>query len=164
MFMFIWHEKLIPVLTNEEILSQHQKICLSRAGEWKSPKKKWGYIGNYNPQHLVNYHKIVIQELRYRGFKPCEKWVANDGYRGTKKPLMPKEERGKAPLENIYPEHNAHTYVENLEMLIEKQRERLHEQLQNYGIGNKKVHATSRKLDILINILTIAKELNNKSN
>ncbi len=102
--MRLWHQALISDLPRQQLLGQHRECCALRGKGWGKPHSTVNYVFNYSPMRLYYYHKIVMQEMIKRGYKPDEKWQ-DPLYRGRnadKVESLPPERRP----DPIYPEHN----------------------------------------------------------
>ena len=102
--MRLWHQSLISSLPRQQLLGQHRECCALRGKGWGKKHSTVNYVFNYSPMRLYYYHKIIMQEMIKRGYKPDEKWK-DTLYRGRnadKFESLPPERR----LDPIYSEHN----------------------------------------------------------
>ena len=105
--MRLWHQSLIPYLPSRQILGQHRECCALRGKGWGRKQSSVRYVFNYSPLYLVCYHKLVMEEMHRRGYKPNQNWE-NPSYRGKTLGFdYSFELRDECVREgNIYPEHN----------------------------------------------------------
>jgi len=89
--MRLWHYNLIPLLSKQRLLGQHQDCCAFRGLGWSRKNSTVDYVWSYSPLTLVDYHFRVIRELerravcidpvwkdvRYRG-KRCEPYSVSE--------------------------------------------------------------------------------------
>ncbi|MBS7577755.1 MULTISPECIES: TIGR02328 family protein [unclassified Enterococcus] len=114
--MRLWHQELIRKLPRAQLLGQHRECCALRGNGWGKKHSTVNYVFKYSPNKLFYYHKLVMEEMARRNYKPDEKWL-DMRYRGMKcEPYLQLQDEG---ITNpIYPEHN-HAYLleclENLE-------------------------------------------------
>ena len=80
--MRLWHEKMIPLLPNRQLLGQHRECCALRGNGWGKSHSTVNYVFNYDFERLVAYHQIVMEEMEKRGYNVNEKWWSIR-YRGT---------------------------------------------------------------------------------
>lgn len=79
--MRLWHQSLIPYLPGRQLLGQHRECCALRGKGWGKNQRTVKYVFNYNLNSLYEYHKLVMQEMKNRGYKPNPLWFSID-YRG----------------------------------------------------------------------------------
>lgn len=102
--MRLWHEDLLTKLPRPQLLGQHRECCALRGGGWKRPHATVNYIFSYSPYKLYQYHVLVMDEMKRRGYQPDEKWY-DAYYRG--KTLPPYTEIEKVEFESpLYLEHD----------------------------------------------------------
>ena len=80
--MRLWHQSLIPYLPRQQLLGQHRECCALRGKGWGKPHSVVNYVFTHSPCYLVAYHKLIMKEMRNRGYNPNEVWE-NYQYRGT---------------------------------------------------------------------------------
>ena len=80
--MRLWHQKLIPYLDRQRLLSQHREACALRGRGWGRPHSTVNYVFTHDPSWLVAYHWLVMDEMKRRGYNPDGSWGAA-GYRGS---------------------------------------------------------------------------------
>ncbi|MGM8138079.1 TIGR02328 family protein [Enterococcus italicus] len=102
--MRLWHQDLIEKLPRQQLLGQHRECCALRGNGWGKPHATVNYVFHYPPSYLVDYHQLVMDEMKSRGYKVSEEWL-NPLYRGKKCDafLTLSETVSRHP---IYPEHN----------------------------------------------------------
>lgn len=102
--MRLWHEALIEQLPREQLLGQHRECAALRGRGWGKKHSLVDYVFTYSPYKLYQYHRLIIEEMIIRGYKPDILWL-NPCYRG----------KNEAPYESlpllkvtspIYPEHD----------------------------------------------------------
>lgn len=118
MYVRLWHEGLIPVLPRQQLLGQHRECAALRGRGWGKAHATVHYVFSYSPFKLYQYHVLVMEEMRRRGYHPDEKWY-DSLYRGkyisAYTALRPIEKTSP-----IYPEHNAQYYNECIKNLADK--------------------------------------------
>lgn len=133
--MRLWHQYLIPYLDNKRLIGQHRECCALRGKGWGRKHSTVNYVFEHHISLLIQYHLLIIDECRMRGFKIDEKW-RDLTYRGKKCLPFKNEEINSliyfehliAPSINpnyystefIYPEHNPKYLLECLENLNSK--------------------------------------------
>jgi uncharacterized protein (TIGR02328 family) len=135
--MRLWHEYLIPYLDNKRLIGQHRECCALRGKGWGRKHSTVNYVFEHHASMLIQYHALVMNECRMRGFKIDEKWL-DFKYRGKNMPTFTFEEMNVfvyfenlkcATLDKdlnyystnfIYPEHNPKYLLECLENLKSK--------------------------------------------
>lgn len=127
--MRLWHQKLIPYLPRQQLLGQHRECCALRGKGWGRKHATVDYVFTHEPEWLVAYHILVMEEMRHRGYAPDKQWYIAE-YRGSTLGI----ETGWANQDIvdyqfayaahksgiIYPEHNREYLIECLENLKEK--------------------------------------------
>ncbi len=102
--MRLWHEALISKLPRQQLLGQHREIAALRGKGWGKKHATVNYVFTHSPYKLYQFHRLVMNEMKRRGYKPDPKWC-NPVYRGQSCP--PYSNLEKVPLTApIYPEHN----------------------------------------------------------
>ena len=77
----LWHQKLIPLLPRQQLLGQHRECAALRGKGWGKPHSVVNYVFKHEPERLVAYHYLIINEMQRRGYNPDRKWQ-NANYRG----------------------------------------------------------------------------------
>ncbi|KAF6577626.1 hypothetical protein G9G54_15700 [Paenibacillus sp. EKM212P] len=90
--MRLWHEHLIDKLPRPQLLGQHRECCALRGNGWGKPHATVNYVFDYHPMLLVRYHRLIMNEMKSRGYnvdplweqplyrgKQCEPWEAELG-------------------------------------------------------------------------------------
>lgn len=125
--MRLWHQDLIPLLPRQQLLGQHREICALRGNSWGKKHATVNYVFTHQPEYLVAYHKLVMDEMHKRGYNVNEVWLT-PCYRGKNcKPheflsdiigsyTLASAYEGK----KIYPEHNDDYLQECIENLKNK--------------------------------------------
>ena len=127
--MRLWHQELIPFLPRQQLLGQHRECCALRGAGWGRKHSVVNYVFEYSPSLLVAYHKLIMNEMKNRGYNPDPIWE-NVNWRGTRLG----EENGWANDDKvsnylfavrdddyiIYPEHNDEYLNECLDNLKSK--------------------------------------------
>jgi uncharacterized protein (TIGR02328 family) len=127
--MRLWHQELIPHLPRQQLLGQHRECCALRGAGWGRKHSVVNYVFKYSPSLLVAYHKLIMNEMKNRGYNPDPVWD-NINWRGTRLG----EESGWANDDKvsnylfevrdnnfiIYPEHNDVYLQECIENLKSK--------------------------------------------
>lgn len=79
--MRLWHQNLIPKLPRQQLLGQHRECCALRGKGWGKKHATVDYVFKYSPARLYEYHRIVMNEMENRGYKPDKLWY-HANYRG----------------------------------------------------------------------------------
>ena len=126
--MRLWHEALIPHLSNKRLSGQHRECCALRGKGWGRKHKTVDYVFKYSPRRLYDYHMKVIEEMKRRGFKVDDRWL-DVTHRGehcqpyTSRVQIysePEEIRCKTnPDGYVYPEHD-NAYLEECVNLLKQ--------------------------------------------
>lgn len=126
--MRLWHQSLIPYLDRQRLLGAHRECCALRGKGWGKRHSVVNYVFNHESERLVAYHRLIINEMKNRGYHPDGVWL-DGNYRGSVLGIQenwcdPKAEGGiyiNATLnEMIYPEHNDVYLQECIENLKQK--------------------------------------------
>ena len=126
--MRLWHQKLIPFLPRQQLLGQHRECCALRGKGWGRNHSVVNYVFEHEPERLVAYHYLVINEMLERGYHPDQTWY-DKNYRGTtlgyfedycKDDLLQYHLARGESGEMIYPEHNSNYLQECLDNLKSK--------------------------------------------
>lgn len=80
--MRLWHQKLIPLLPRQQLLGQHRECCALRGRGWGRKHSVVNYVFEHEPERLVAYHYLIMDEMKRRGYHPDETWYNGD-WRGT---------------------------------------------------------------------------------
>ena len=80
--MRLWHQLLIPHLDRQRLLGQHRECCALRGKGWGKKHSVVDYVFTHEPELLVAYHYLVMDEMKRRGYHPDETWY-NPLYRGS---------------------------------------------------------------------------------
>ena len=103
--MRLWHQALIPQLPRAQLLGQHRECAALRGNGWGRPHATVNYVFNHSPYLLYAYHRLVMAEMRRRGYRPDAAWL-DPNHRG--KNLAPYGGLPAAAVADpIYPEHDA---------------------------------------------------------
>ena len=125
--MRLWHQFLISKLPRQQLLGQHRECCALRGAGWGRKHSVVNYVFDHEPECLVAYHYLIMNEMRRRGYNPNEVWYEKD-YRGT---ALGTEQNWcstellykileKSSVDCIYQEHNNEYLQECLNNLKEK--------------------------------------------
>lgn len=116
--MRLWHQSLINKLPRQQLLGQHRECIALRQNGWGKKHRTVDYVFKYNHTRLAEYHALVMDEMKRRGYKPHEAYY-NPMYRGEF--LEPHKTMSFDWYEgNIYPEHNEAYYQECIDNLAGK--------------------------------------------
>ena len=122
--MRLWHKELIPYLDRQRLLSQHRECAALRGKGWGKKHATVDYVFKYDPNRLVAYHYLIMDEMKRRGYNPDSVWY-NVNWRGK---LLGEQEGWANPslvldlysATRIYPEHNEEYLRECIALLKEK--------------------------------------------
>ena len=124
--MRLWHQELIPYLPRQQLLGQHRECCALRGAGWGRKHAVVDYVFKHNPERLVAYHALVMDEMIRRGYSPDKTWYnrnwrgktlgEQDGWCDYNECLRLWENATEAGCK-IYPEHNDAYLEECLENL-----------------------------------------------
>ena len=127
--MRLWHQSLIPHLPRQQLLGQHRECCALRGAGWGRRHSVVNYVFEYDPARLVAYHRLVMNEMKHRGYRPDPVWEQTN-WRGTRlgeEPNWASDDKVSNYLfevrDNnfiIYPEHNDAYLQECIENLKSK--------------------------------------------
>lgn len=119
--MRLWHEILIPILPRQQLLGQHRECCALRGNGWGKPHSVVNYVFRHSPMRLYRYHRLVMDEMRRRGYRPDQRWddphyrgLICSPYRGGE---VGAADEGLPTSGNVYPEHDDAYLTECLENL-----------------------------------------------
>ncbi len=117
--MRLWHQDLIEKLPRPQLLGQHRECCALRGGGWMKPHATVNYVFRHPIEHLFQYHLIVMQEMKKRGYHVDPLWL-DPGYRGKKMPSIIIDQRHFTSSHPIYPEHDPSYLDDCLDNLRQK--------------------------------------------
>ena len=127
--MRLWHQLLIPHLPRQQLLGQHRECCALRGAGWGRRHSVVNYVFEYDPARLVAYHRLVMNEMKRRGYRP-DPILEQTNWRGTRlgeEPNWASDDKVSNYLfevrDNnfiIYPEHNDEYLQECVENLKSK--------------------------------------------
>lgn len=80
--MRLWHQKLIPYLPRQQLLGQHRECCALRGKGWGRKHSVVDYVFTHDPECLVAYHYLIIDEMTRRGYNHDVNWE-NPDWRGN---------------------------------------------------------------------------------
>ena len=80
--MRLWHQKLLPYLPRQQLLGQHRECCALRGKGWGKKHSIVDYVFTHEPEWLVAYHYLVMDEMKRRGYNPDPIWY-NACWRGN---------------------------------------------------------------------------------
>ncbi len=103
--MRLWHEQLIPLLPRAQLLGQHRECCALRGGGWGKPHATVNYVFIHPFEYLVQYHGLIIAEMKQRGYNVSPEWT-DETYRGKQTPRAQTDASRYATSSPIYPEHD----------------------------------------------------------
>ncbi|MBS0938085.1 TIGR02328 family protein [Lactiplantibacillus plantarum] len=116
--MRLWHQSLITKLPRQQLLGQHREVTALRGNGWGRKHSTVNYVFTHSPYKLFQYHILVMDEMKKRGYHPNSIWY-DPCYRGQK--CLPYSTAMPCPLTTpIYPEHNSTYLQECLENLAQK--------------------------------------------
>ena len=81
--MRLWHQNLIKKLPRQQLLGQHRECCALRGAGWGRKHSVVNYVFTYDPSRLVAYHRLVMNEMKRRGYHPDSIWE-NLNWRGNR--------------------------------------------------------------------------------
>lgn len=128
--MRLWAQQLIPYLDRQRLLGQHRECAALRGRGWGRPYATVNYVFTHEPELLVAYHNLVMDEMENRGYHPDNIWRIPE-YRGKTLSIVPgwadadmvddqcAYAVGKGGI--IYPEHNDAYLRECIELLKTKE-------------------------------------------
>lgn len=123
--MRLWHQKIIPLLDRQRLLGQHRECAALRGKGWGRKHATVDYVFTHDPNALVAYHYLIMDEMQARGYNPDPIW-RNPAWRGST--LGEQEEWATIESVNtylrkagtIYSEHDDKYLEECIEILREK--------------------------------------------
>lgn len=120
--MRLWHQDLLPFLPRAQILGQHRECCALRGMGWGRNHSTVDYVFTHSVKRLIDYHFLVLEEMKRRGYKPNRLWYCRE-YRGKNTmpwPSILTSERNSVVESKIYPEHDDAYLEECLANLTKK--------------------------------------------
>ena len=126
--MRLWHQSMLDKLRRQQLLGQHRELCALRGKGWGRKHATVDYVFTHEPERLVAYHYLVMDEMQRRGYKPDSTWYRpnwrgstlgeQDGWAQFRlvESFLSKSEAGI----HIYPEHDVAYYKECVENLRQK--------------------------------------------
>ncbi|WP_425442062.1 TIGR02328 family protein [Sediminibacillus massiliensis] len=63
------------------MLGQHRECCALRGNGWGKPHSTVNYVFNYPPYKLFQYHLLIMDEMKKRGYNVDPMWY-EPTYRG----------------------------------------------------------------------------------
>ena len=72
--MRLWHQSLIPYLDRQRLLSQHRECAALRGKGWGKKHATVDYVFRHDPECLVAYHRLLMDEMERRGYHPDRTW------------------------------------------------------------------------------------------
>ena len=125
-YIRLWHQDLISKLPRQQLLGQHRECCALRGAGWGRRHSIVDYVFTYEPDRLVAYHILIMNEMKARGYNPDPIW-RDITYRGK---TLGYDENNWCNIHTvlkflknndiIYPEHNDNYLKECLDNLKTK--------------------------------------------
>ena len=72
--MRLWHQLFIPKLPRQQLLGQHRELCALRGRGWGRKHSVVNYVFEHEPERLVAYHFLIMDEMERRGYNPDQAW------------------------------------------------------------------------------------------
>lgn len=72
--MRLWHEDLIKNLPRQQLLGQHRECAALRGAGWGKNYAIVDYVFTHSPYKLFQYHMLVMEEMKRRGYSPDLAW------------------------------------------------------------------------------------------
>lgn len=125
--MRLWHQQLISKLDRQRLLGQHRECTALRGKGWGKKHSVVDYTFTYDPDYLVAYHYLIMDEMEARGYHPDLVW-RKPNWRGatigeednwTKGSYEKLHEMGQQGV-MIFAEHNDAYLRECIDILKEK--------------------------------------------
>ena len=116
--MRLWHESLIAKLPRAQLLGQHRECAALRGNGWGKKHATVDYVFTHSPYKLYQYHVLIMDEMRQRGYQPDERWYQAN-FRGNRAPAH----SDLTPIQvttPLYPEHDEAYLAECLANLATK--------------------------------------------
>ena len=123
--MRLWHQSLIPHLPRQQLLGQHRECCALRGAGWGRKHAVVDYVFTHEPERLVAYHHLVMDEMERRGYHPdsiwrCANWRGNKIQEYTNWCNESLTQKLCESGDHLYPEHNDAYLQECLDNLRNK--------------------------------------------
>lgn len=118
--MRLWHQHLIPLLSDQRLLGQHRECCALRGKGWGRKHATVNYVFEHPYMNLFIYHKLVMFELIERGFNINHDWFFLS-YRGKTIGHDTSDftlERHDMTTATIYPEHDEEYFHDCVSLLV----------------------------------------------
>ena len=80
--MRLWHQSLIPYLDRQRLLGQHRELAALRGKGWGKKHATVDYVFKHEPERLIAYHHLIMDEMKRRGYNPDPIW-RNACWRGN---------------------------------------------------------------------------------
>lgn len=116
--MRLWHEEIIKFLPRQQLLGQHRECCALRGNGWGRAHATVNYVFSYSPYKLFQYHLLIMDEMKRRGYQPNKNWE-NALFRGNRCDQYQQLDAIEWSTP-IYSEHNNAYKIECLENLKHK--------------------------------------------
>jgi uncharacterized protein (TIGR02328 family) len=117
--MRLWHQDLISMLPRQQLLGQHRECCALRGNGWGKQHATVNYVFEHDYGYLAEYHKLIMQEMKQRGYRVDPSWE-DSHYRGKNALALASSRALCMPVwKPIYPEHN-HKYLEECLLNLEQ--------------------------------------------
>lgn len=122
--MRLWHSKLIPMLDGKRLCDLHMSCCNLRGRGWGKRNVAINYLYDdpLGEEALAAYHKLVLQEMAYRGYKFTLYWL-DPCYCGKNRAARRYNHKdyGVALSRNVpLKGHNLNIFLNDVEALIER--------------------------------------------
>ncbi|WP_235859459.1 TIGR02328 family protein, partial [Schleiferilactobacillus harbinensis] len=72
--MRLWHQALISKLPRQQLLGQHREIAALRGNGWGRRHATVDYVFRHSPFKLFQFHRLVLNEMVRRGYRPNKCW------------------------------------------------------------------------------------------
>ena len=152
--MRLWHEDLLSILPDKQLLSQHRECCALRGRGWGRKHSTVDYVFDQPREHLVAYHWKVMNEMEHREMAPDKAWFNPSycgkilGYKSTNPQV--RELIQRMVDKTVYAEHD-HKYLSSCATnLIEKLKIKLEKYITSYGVSDFRTLTVSQQLDKFI--------------
>ena len=124
----IWHQSLIPHLPRQQLLGQHRECAALRGAGWGRRHSVVNYVFEHEPERLVAYHNLIMDEMERRGYHPdsiwrCANWrgkTLQEYHNWCNEQLAYELYDAAASGDQLYPEHNDAYLQECLDNLAGK--------------------------------------------
>jgi uncharacterized protein (TIGR02328 family) len=109
--MRVWHQTLIPKLTNQQLQAQWRD-CINLLKNWGKKNKRIDYVFKYNKEKFIAFSFLVAREMLKREMHPNLDLLTNIT-------IIQKIVVGLYLLKNpLYKEHNEEYLVDCMKALI----------------------------------------------